>query len=134
ELHDHADRAEHDGDDYGRDGVAVDEIRERADDAEADREVDDSLERHAPGERRVNNGPDDAGERADRREAADELLAELQSVRLIVEKRRAEGRAEPEEEDEARDDPDLAVAQRGPDGPPGLQKRRLVPARHRLVD
>src|SRR5207244_2574334 len=56
----------------------------------------------------------------------DELLAELEGVRLVVEERGPERRAEPEEEDETGDHPDLASAERGADRLTRLEKRRLV--------
>ena len=93
----------------------------------------DVLERQATRERRVEHGAGDLRHRAQSSQPADELLAEVQGVGLVVEEGGTEGRAEPEEEDEARDQPDLTAADRRADRPPRLEKRRLVGTRGRLA-
>src|SRR5206468_4214750 len=117
---------EHESNDDGRRRVPVDEVSEDRDNAQRDRDVHDELERHPPGEGRVEDGPDHLRHRAEGGQPTDELLAELEGVRLVVEERGPERWAEPEEEDETGDHPDLASAERGADRLPRLEKRRLV--------
>src|SRR5262249_21889447 len=111
ELGDHADRAERDLDGERGPGAAIAQIGERGDDAGSDRPVDQAPERHAARERRIGEGAEDTRDRAERAQVTDELLAEPERVGLIEEKRWPERGAEVVEEDEAGDDPDLALAQ-----------------------
>ena len=134
ELGDHADRAPADVDDQGGGLVAVEEVGQRPEDTRGDRQVDDVLERHPPRERRIDRRADHAGHGGEGREPPDEQLAESQRVGLVVEKGRAERGAEPEEEDEPRDDPHLAPVRRRADRSRRLPDRRPIEAGRRLVD
>src|SRR5207247_7347954 len=103
-------------------------IREGARDAQSDHPIYDPLEREAPRDRRIDRRSDDPGDRAERAEGADELLAEPERIGLVVEKGRAEGRAEGPEEDEARHEPHGPVCERLADGAQRLPERLAVEA------
>ena len=64
----------------------------------------------------------------------DELLVEAQHVGLIEDEGRPERRAEVEEEDEAGDDPDLALGESPADRREGLHHHRALRAGGRLTD
>ena len=64
----------------------------------------------------------------------DELLVEAQHVGLVEDEGRPEGRAEVEEEDEAGDDPDLALGEGATDRRERLLQHRAVRAGGRLTD